>query len=149
MRLVRACDFARHEMKLVFLLFSLAMAGIGADVCGPYLAVCNSLGLPVAFIFDALPISAAAVASSFWHSVWERKKAPSYGRRSGKVKLSSGSFWWALWLSRSWWPYVFCDKRATGVWSTIIVLAVVCLDLLSARTKRNSSPSFTLLEGID
>lgn len=48
-------------MKLVFFLFSLAVAGIGADVMAPDWAVCSSLGLPIPFMFRALPLVTAAV----------------------------------------------------------------------------------------
>lgn len=47
-------------MKLVFFLFSLATAGIGAEVTAHYSAVYSSLGLPIPILFDVLPFGAAA-----------------------------------------------------------------------------------------
>lgn len=54
-------DHFRGNMKLVFFLFSLAMAGISTGVMARDSAVCSSLGLPIPFVFDVLPLAAAAV----------------------------------------------------------------------------------------
>ena len=48
-------------MKLAFLLFSIAMAAIGAGVAAPDSATCASLGEPMPAIITAMPLAAAAV----------------------------------------------------------------------------------------